>query len=132
MIIGRIAEILDGLVSGALSFRQKASSTIISASAVTTNAVVALDGGYDSLTIQINGSAENTARTITWEESIDGTNYTAATGLLSSDFTVFANNTTSKAQIWIFGVTNVKNFRISITAITGGTVEIIASLTRGG
>jgi hypothetical protein len=111
--------------------RLKAYKVLLSAVDATASAVIDLKGDFDSLSIQIIGTAANTARTITFEESLDGTEYTAATGLLSADLATLASSTTSKAQKWIFGVTDVTRFKVSLTAITGGTITVVASMTRG-
>lgn len=111
--------------------RLKAYKVLLDAVTATGSAVLDLKGDFDSLTLQIIGSAANSARTITFEESLDGTTYDAATGLLRSDMATLANSTTSKDQTWTFGVTDVTRFKVSLTAITGGTITVVASMTRG-
>ncbi len=111
--------------------RLKAYKVLLDAVDAAASAVIDLKGDFDSLSLQVVGSADNSARTITWEESLDGVNYTDATGLLASDMTTLASGTTGKGEKWIFAATDVTRFKVSLTAITGGTVTIVASMTRG-
>lgn len=111
--------------------RLKAYKVLLDAVEATGSAVIDLKGDFDSLSLQIVGSAANSARTVTFEESLDGVNYTAATGLLASDMATLENSTTNKNEKWIFGVTDVTRFKVSLTAITAGTITIVASMTRG-
>ena len=112
--------------------RGKGWAAVINAAADTASAVISLRGSYDTLTLQIIGTAANSARTITFEESIDGTNYVAAMGLLKTDMATLATGTTNKAEVWTFSVTDVARFRVALTAITGGTVTVFASYTSEG
>lgn len=112
--------------------RGKGWSTVISAATESTSAVITLRGSFDTLTLQIEGSAANSARTLTFEESIDGVNYVAAMGLLKTDMATLATGTTSKGQVWVFSATDVSRFRVALTAITGGTVTVTASYTSEG
>jgi hypothetical protein len=110
----------------------KAYKVLLNAVDATASAVIDLKGDFDSLSLQIIGSAANSARTITFEASLDGTNYDDIMGSLGSSPSTQAVSTTSKDQTWKFPVTDVTRFKVSLTAITAGTITIVASMTRDG
>lgn len=112
--------------------RLKAYKVLLNAAEAAASAVLDLKGDFDSLTLQIVGSAANSARTITFEASVDGTNYDDIMGALVSSPATQAVSTTSKDQTWTFPVTDVTRFKVSLTAITGGTITVVASMTREG
>ena len=106
---------------------------LIVAASAATSAEIDLGAHFDSLSLQINGSAANSARTITFWHQLDGENYVPFVGVKMSDATVpLAIGTTTKDESWTFGVQDSARFKVSIDAITGGTLTISASLTAGG
>jgi hypothetical protein len=121
-----------GLVRKMANARLKAYKVLLNAVDATASAVIDLKGNFDSLSLQIIGSAANSARTITFEASLDGTNYDDIMGSLGSSPSTQAVSTTSKDQTWKFPVTDVTRFKVSLTAITAGTITIVASMTRDG
>lgn len=112
--------------------RLKAYKVLLNAVDAAANATLDLKGDFDSLTLQIIGSEDNSARTITFEASIDGTNYDDIMGSLVANPATQAVSTTSKDQTWTFPVTDVTRFKVSLTAITGGTITVVSSMTREG
>jgi hypothetical protein len=104
-------------------------TTLINASATTTSGELTLKAAFTTLSIQIKGSAANTARTITFEETLDGVEWVPVAGVLKSDLSTIASSTTSKLQTWAFDPSGVAKFRVNLTAITGGTVTVVASFT---
>jgi hypothetical protein len=121
-----------GWVRKMANARLKAYKVLLNAVDATASAVIDLKGDFDSLSLQIIGSAANSARTITFEASLDGTNYDDIMGSLGSSPSTQAVSTTSKDQTWKFPVTDVTRFKVSLTAITAGTITIVASMTRDG
>ncbi len=112
--------------------RPRGVKTIINASATTTSAVLVLKGQYDSLSLQINGTAANSARTLTFEKSYDGVNYVPMLMVCTSiaDATL-AVSTTTKDESWETSVNDVYAIRVAITAITAGTVTVVAAFSQG-
>jgi hypothetical protein len=119
-----------GWVRKMANARLKAYKVLLNAVDATASAVIDLKGDFDSLSLQIIGSAANSARTITFEASLDGTNYDDIMGSLVSATATKAVSTTSKDQTWTFPVTDITRFKVSLTAITGGTITVVASMTR--
>ena len=82
--------------------------------------------GYSSLSIQtiISGTA-----TISFEQSVDNTNWTAATG--QSSTTGSTSNSTSASVLLRFNIGSVKYFRARISAYTSGTVDVTGYASTG-
>ena len=87
-------------------------------------------GSSRTLTVEIEGDEDNTARTVTFYckgpmgvlRAIPGTKYTGDT-----NFTM-AMNTTGTGEIWVFDVTGLDKVIMDLTSITGGTVTIKGKL----
>jgi len=108
-------------------------TTLIDAAEEAASGVLTLKGQYDNLTLQIIGTAANTARTLTFEQSVDGVNYTAMQGVSTSldDFPI-GSGTTGKDETWVFSPSDVARVKVSLTAITGGAITVVAAFSQGG
>lgn len=111
--------------------RPRGVTPIISAAEATTSAVLVLKGQYDNLALQINGTSANSARTLTFEKTYDGTNYVPMLMVNTStaDATL-AVGTTAKNEAWETSVNDVYAIRVAITAITGGSITVTATMSQ--
>jgi hypothetical protein len=113
--------------------KKRAYKPLIVATDVAASASIDLGAQFDSLSLQINGSATNSARTITFWQQIDGATYVPIAGHNMSDATIPAGiGTSGKDQVWTFNVEDVSRFKVMIDAITAGTLTISASMTAKG
>jgi hypothetical protein len=78
---------------------------------------------FKTLTVEIYGSAENTARTVTFYGKGPGKTLRAMKGLKVSDWTT-GTSTTGTGEIWQFDITGLNQVIMGLTAITGGTVTV--------
>jgi len=76
--------------------------------------------GLSSLALQITGTFSGT---ITFEVSLDGTNYIAIPGL---DITGNKSSTATAAGIYQFNIAGIHYFRARISAYTSGSITVIA------
>jgi hypothetical protein len=67
--------------------------------------------------------------TISFEGSVDGTNYQAVTGIRPADGT--SGTSTTANGIWMFGVGGYKRFRARVSAIAGGTASVTVIAGQG-
>jgi hypothetical protein len=81
----------------------------------------------NSLTVQISGTSNT--RTIVFEGTVDGTNWTTIAGAnVSTDFTI-ATQTTATGEIWTFSIDPLYKVRMRIHAIGTGNVTIVGRIT---
>ena len=106
--------------------------------AVTTATAVEfqLDAEWDGFAIQVDGNGDNTARTVSFYDTLGGNNtagadYLLCAGVNTSDLSTIASSTTAKGVKFEFAVGNSKWFKVDLSAITGGTVTVRMSATQG-
>lgn len=81
------------------------------------------DGPYYSATVQVKGI---TTATITWEGTVDGTNWVA---VLATNLTAGTDATTATADgIYRLTVLGFKQVRARISAYTSGTIAVTGML----
>ena len=82
------------------------------------------EGAYETLTIQITGTFVGT---VTFEGSIDGTNYVS---LLATDITAGTTATEATAAgIFRVDVTGLYKVRMRVSAWTSGAITVFGNLT---
>ena len=69
------------------------------------------------------------AITISFEGSIDGTNYQAVTGIRPADGTT--GTSTTADGIWVFATGGYKRFRARVSAVAGGTANVMVIAGQG-
>jgi len=83
-------------------------------------------GGYSVLMIRVTISA---TATVSFETSVDGTNYNAITGMVGSTAT---GSNTSVTNDYRFNIGGVKWFRARISSYTSGTVDVVGYASSSG
>jgi hypothetical protein len=78
---------------------------------------------FKDLTVEIYGSEDNTARTVTFYCKGPSGTLRALKGLKVSDWTS-DTSTTGTGEIWQFDITGVNSVVMDLTAITGGSVTV--------
>ena len=67
--------------------------------------------------------------TISFEGSVDGTNYQAVTGIRPADGTT--GTSTTADGVWTFAVGGYKKFRARVSAVAGGTADVAVNAGQG-
>jgi len=83
----------------------------------------------DNVTIYISGNS--TSRTILFQGCDESGNWYSIQGVRLSDFTK-ATSTTGTAEVWNFDMTYWVGIRMNVTAVAGGTVNIIGKVVDSG
>lgn len=112
------------LVPGAQAYKRVLQSAAVATgngTAVTCTA--GGEGSYASLTLQVQGI---TTATITWEATIDGTNWIAIQAIPLATGT--AATTTTADGLFRVNVTGLVSFRARISAYTSGTITVTGVL----
>lgn len=92
------------------------------ASATGEGAVADLDGKFASLAVQVSGTFVGT---VSFEASVDGTNFVAIQGTKKSDGTTATSTTT--AGLFEFRVNGVNKFRLNVSAYTSGEISAVGT-----
>jgi hypothetical protein len=80
---------------------------------------------YKTLTVEIYGTEENTARTVTFYcKGASGTLRPLAGTKISAAPLSVAVSTTGTGEVWQFDITGLSEVIMDLTAITGGTVTV--------
>lgn len=80
---------------------------------------------FKTLTVEIYGSAENTARTVEFKAMGPGKTLRTLAGVkISSAPLTTAISTTGTGEIWQFDITGLLRVYMDLTAITDGTVTV--------
>jgi hypothetical protein len=110
------------LVPGAQAYKRTLQSAAVATGNGTPVTVTAGgEGGYATLTVQVVGI---TTATITWEGTVDGTNWVA---ILATPLTTGTAATTATADgIYRINVTGLASVRARISAWTSGTITVTA------
>ncbi len=91
------------------------------ASALDAAGVAEVEGRYKTLAVQVSGTF---SATVSFEGSVDGTNWAAVAGTNASSGQT-ATSTTAPG-IFVFNIPGFKKFRARITAYTSGSVTAVA------
>jgi hypothetical protein len=78
---------------------------------------------YKTLTVEIYGSVENTARAVTFYGKGPSGTLRALKGLKLSDWSS-GTSTTGTGELWQFDITGINSVTMDLTAITDGTVTV--------
>ena len=87
--------------------------------------VTGTDGGFETLDLQVQGI---TTATITFEATIDGTNWVPVAAMTRADNSTMATTATADG-IYQVSVGGLRQVRARISAWTTGTITVTASAT---
>jgi hypothetical protein len=82
-------------------------------------------GIFKTLTVEIYGSSDNTARTVTFYQKLFNGVLRPLSGIRTDvEASALALTTTGIGEVWQFDITGVNQVVMDLTSITGGSVSV--------
>lgn len=95
--------------------------TMQSAAAATGNGTSLRLGGYSKATLHVSGTFSGT---VTYEGSVDGTNWVAVALLDTADMTTYATTSTAEKIMTLNNVGGLIELRARVSAYASGTITV--------